>query len=168
MQIKSTLLAACLCAAAPLTSTPTSYTIPIYTGYNLIANQLDAGANTFNQVMPTVPHGTTVWLWDYGNNTFCQAEIFYQGAGWLPNGTWLRGRGGFLQSGVPTYSLAFNGTLNPPVFPPSVPQGFSIIGRQIPSTPTVWDDIAGGPPWLGLDGTTLFRFMQPAGNYADA
>src|SRR5215813_6182272 len=45
-------------------ATAASYTILIPSGYSLIANQVDIGGNTLNEVFPSGPPGARIYKWD--------------------------------------------------------------------------------------------------------
>ena len=87
MKLKSTLLVACCCAATALNSAADSLTIPIASAYSLIDNPFLTGANTCNDVwppsasVPSTPHGTTLLFFDPANQSYCEAVIYYAGAG---------------------------------------------------------------------------------------
>jgi len=55
-------------------------------GFNLIANQLNNGDNKITTLMPDGQEGlnnATLFKWDTANQTFFDAQTYFNGAGWL-------------------------------------------------------------------------------------
>lgn len=82
--------------------------IPIYTGDNLIANQLDAGANTLNDLFPTsnpnILDGTTFRIWDTVTQSLSPVSTYDSMMGWSINynfTSFATGAGGVLNSPSP-------------------------------------------------------------------
>ena len=85
------------------------YTISIPSGFSLIANHLDTGGNTLQEVLPGVPNGTVIQKYNCNNNYTTNTMV----AGvWTPAGTTLKpGEGAYIvnNSGAP-FNLTFTGT----------------------------------------------------------
>src|SRR5262245_60882711 len=69
-----------------------SYTINLVEGWNLIANHLDNGSNTLEEIMPNPPSGTVFYKCHNSGETalvFVPGVEYVQGAGWgasqIPN-----------------------------------------------------------------------------------
>src|SRR6185503_3054689 len=105
----------------------TSYTIPIYTGTNWIANHLNNGYNTLLEIMPTVPVFTQFYkfigtnfvrLSDYGVEGWSRADV-----------TLSPGEGAQLVS--PTdFDLTITGQPVTPVLPLTIPGNKGMASRQ--------------------------------------
>jgi hypothetical protein len=105
----------------------TSYTIPIYTGTNWIANHLNNGYNTLLEIMPTVPVFTGFYkfigtnfvrLSDYGVEGWSRADV-----------TLSPGEGAQLVS--PTdFDLTITGQPVTPVLPLTIPGNKGMASRQ--------------------------------------
>src|SRR4051812_9984246 len=64
-----------------------SYTNTILPGLNLIANQLDHGSNTLDEVLPVVPDGSRVDKWDAATQVF-HSDIYHStDGGWVDANT---------------------------------------------------------------------------------
>jgi uncharacterized repeat protein (TIGR01451 family) len=122
----STSTVATLTVTAELTNT-----INLLAGYNLIANQLDHGSNTLEEIMPNVPDGSVVYKYDNVGGTWSQS--FYSAASglWTPSGLTLNpGEGAFFQS--PTnFTLTLTGMPNAPALPLALQNGVAyLLSRQ--------------------------------------
>jgi hypothetical protein len=142
-------------APPPLAPPVTSYTIPITSGLNLIANQLDTGGNTLREVIPIAPDGSVALKY---NNTagFWARSVFNAAFGaWVPaNITLSPGEGMFFQS--PTnFNLTFTGRLHTPVLPINIPTNSAyLLSLQTPDFGT-YDTIVGTNP---INGAKLYRW----------
>jgi hypothetical protein len=110
---------------------PQSYTNSLPTGVSLIANQLDHGSNTLNEIMPVVPEGSVLYKYNNSGSNWT-ASAYSRAGGWI-NGDTLTlnpGEGAFFQS--PTnFDLTFTGTPHVPVLPVTVPAGaVYLLSRQ--------------------------------------
>ena len=93
-----------------------AYTISIPPGSRLIANHLDNGGNTLDEVLPGVPNGTQI------SKYICTGYTNYTkvAAGWIPAGGTLKpGEGAFIMnnSGAP-FTVTFMGAPHVPMDPP--------------------------------------------------
>src|SRR3954447_15798393 len=96
------------------------YTIPIPTGTSLIANHLDNGGNTLDEVLPGVVPGTVIQKWNCNGYTPYTKDA----AGWTPaGGTLAPGEGAFIVNNGPPFDLTFTGVPHVPVLPPALPCG---------------------------------------------
>ena len=100
-----------------------SYTLNLTPGLTLIANQLDHGSNTLNEIMPSVPDGTILYKFNNAKTNWSEAYFSSAIGVWLPPGITLNpGEGAFIQS--PTnFSLTFSGAPKVPVLPLNIPDG---------------------------------------------
>ena len=124
-----------------------SYTNSIPAGYSLIANQLDRGSNTLNEIMPVVPEGSHLFKYDNAVGIYLTAN-YYNGA-WQPGNLTLNpGEGAFLYSPL-GFSLILTGSPHVPVLPLSNScAGFQLLSRQTNGAGT-FDNILGVPPQAG-------------------
>lgn len=149
-----------------------SYTIPIPPGSRLIANHLDNGGNTLDEVLPGVPDGTQISKYNC-NNTYTDYTV--NGGVWLPSGGTLGpGEGAFIfnNSGAP-FNLTFTGTPHVPVLPPHLPCGCGVdnlLSRQTTNNPSTFQDIMGFPPVNNTrlqqwNGSTFVTHLFVGGNW---
>jgi hypothetical protein len=142
---------------APFTA---EYTINIQAGLNLIANQLDHGSNTLNEVLGNL--GTNgqdgLVLSKYNNASGTWSVSTYSAA----NGSWDNGdsialnpgEGAFLQS--PTnFSITFTGTPHVPVLPIQVPSGHLYMLSRQTNDVGDYSNIVGTAP---ADGATVYKW----------
>jgi hypothetical protein len=105
-----------------------SYTVSLVGNgnYELIANQLDHGSNTLNEVLPlpNTQDGTVLAKWNCSLQDFDPVmPMFTAGSGWSPNTTLVPGEGAFIVLGGGPMTLTFTGTPHVPVLPASLPCG---------------------------------------------
>lgn len=146
----------------------TSYTITVPSGWSFIANQLEKGANTLNEVFSNnVPAGATLRKWDSGAQDFGPVQV-YSAGGWLdldgnPSTVTLKpGEGAMLDNPGPGFSLTFTGKRRfSRHLPPSLMQGMQCLSDQLPE-PGTFTSIVGLPPVSG----TQVRRLLPNGTYS--
>jgi hypothetical protein len=130
----------------------------IVAGLNLIANPLDRGGNTLNEIMPSVPSGSRLYKFVNASQTWQIST--YSGGAWSPNFTFVSPEGAFLQS-PSAFTLVLEGMLRTPVLPINVPAGQCwLLSQQLPAAGR-WDDIVGTPP---PDGAAMYKW-SPAQGY---
>src|SRR5208282_3461539 len=132
-------------------STPTNmaYTISLQAGLNLIANQLDDGSNTLNEVMPSVPDGSVLFKYNNSSGAWSIAAYSAASGSWQPSTLTLNpGEGAFFQA--PTnYHLTFRGAPPVPVLPVTIPSGsVYLLSRQTNDVGN-YTHIVGLPPTKG-------------------
>jgi hypothetical protein len=132
-----------------------SYTVNIHPVFSLIANQLDHGSNTLDEIMPSVPDGCI--LYKFNNVTTNWVQAYFNGSlgAWSPPGISLNpGEGAFFQS--PTnFTLTFTGTLPVPVLPVAIPgDACHLLSLQTDDIGN-YLNIIGAPP---NDGATIFEW----------
>src|SRR5207249_1545668 len=105
----------------------------LHAGCNLIANHLNIGGNSLNEVLPNAPGGSQLYKWNQVLNGY--TTYTYDGAvgGWTPDdgtGTLAPGEGAFIC--VPTaVTFTLIGMPNVPVLPLSITCGNSyLLSRQ--------------------------------------
>jgi hypothetical protein len=120
------------------------YTLLVPTGFSLIANHLDNGENTLDEVLPGVTNGTQISKYTCAGYT-----NYTKGAGgWTPAGGTLKpGDGAFIinNSGAP-FNVTFTGTPRVPVLPLLLPCGCgadNVVSRQTTNSPSAFADIMG-------------------------
>ena len=127
-----------------------SYSVPISTGLNLIANQLDHGSNTLNEVLPNMPDGTALYKFNNTNHTWTISSFSAAAGKWLDgNAIVLRpGEGAFLES-PGNFNLTFTGTPHVPILPIIIPSNqVYILSRQTNDIGN-YDNIVGASPAPG-------------------
>jgi hypothetical protein len=111
-----------------------TYQVALAAGVNSIANQLDNGNNSLNEIMPVVPDGSVLYKYvNNGANSTWISSTYSAAAGQWLNGNTISlnpGEGAFFQS--PTnFTLTFRGTVHVPVLPVSLPSGSCyLLSRQ--------------------------------------
>jgi autotransporter-associated beta strand protein len=120
----------------------------IPTGLGLIANQLDHGSNSLNEIMPNVPDGSALYKYNNaGSNWISSGYSATQGT-WLPNITLSPGEGAFFQS--PTnFTLTFLGQPHVPVLPVTIPSGACYLLSRQTNDVGNWTNIVGTAPTSG-------------------
>jgi hypothetical protein len=148
------------------------YPINIQPGFNLIANQLDQGGNSLNEIMPVVPDGCALYKYDNALSNWSAANYSAALGSWMPGDITLSpGEGAFLQS--PTnFSLTFTGSPHVPVLPVTIPAGAcyllsyqtnavatpeEIVGTNLPAQTLVYK-------WTG-SAYQVFTKGAPAGGW---
>ena len=132
------------------------YTITVPPGSSLIANHLDEGGNTLDEVFPPVPDGTQLLKWNC--STF-QTYTYDEAIGsWIPGGGTLKpGEGAMIiNSSGSSFNVTFIGTAHVPVCPIHLPCGCdheNLVSRQTAS-PGSYETITGVYP---MEGATLKR-----------
>ncbi|HTQ50433.1 MAG TPA: immunoglobulin domain-containing protein, partial [Candidatus Acidoferrales bacterium] len=141
------------------------YTLNLAPGLTLIANQLDHGNNTLNEIMPSVPDGTI--LYKFNNSTTNWSEAYFSSAigVWLPPGITLNpGEGAFIQS--PTnFALTFTGAPNVPSLPVNIPDGACYLLSRQTNDIGNYLNIVGAPPG---DGATIYQWNGSAYTSAES
>jgi hypothetical protein len=137
-----------------------SFDIAIHTGMNLIANQLDHGSNTLNEIMPAVPNGCVLYKYENPSGTWKQASFFDVWTELPASITLSPGEGAFLQS--PTdFTLTITGHPHVPVLPVSIPAGTTyLLSRQTNDVGT-YENITGTSP---VAGATVYTWNGAAYN----
>jgi len=132
-----------------------SYSVPIHTGLNLIANQLDHGSNTLDEIFPSVPDGSVLYKYSNANASWSASYYSAAQAGWTPTQLTLEpGEGAFLQS--PTnFALRLTGTPHVPVLPVSIPSGVTHLVSRQTNAPGTFETIVGTAP---SDGAMVFQW----------
>ncbi len=152
------LLPVCLCALA-VSSLADSYTNALPAGFSAIANHLDNGNNTLDEVLPNVPPLTRLWKWT------CSGWILYafddMELAWTPTGGTLRpGEGALIQlSGAA--QLIFSGASPSVALPLALPCGcgaVNFVSRQDMGVGT-FENIMGAPP---LEGAQWLKWVGNA------
>ena len=118
-------------------------------GLSLIANQLDHGSNTLNEVLANVPDGSIIYKYNNINGTWVSATYCAPLKTWTPGSLKLSpGEGAFIQS--PTnFNLTLSGTPHTPVLPVVIPAGQTyLLSRQTNGIGN-YTNIVGFPPTNG-------------------
>jgi len=142
MRTKTLLLTAALSAAGVATSMAQTYSqntvgyvnLTLGAGFTMIANPLDAGGNTLNEVIPTAPDGAQLYKFNTSAGQYEDAQTFFPGVGWFPDGATKKlapGEGAFIQLDAPA-TITFVGQVHEGSINNPVPAGFSIKGSQLP------------------------------------
>lgn len=158
------LLAWALTLTLPAHAVFQSYDIQILPGFNYIANHLDNGGNSLDEIMPDMPEGTEFFKWDKVNRTFTQPATYFGGF-WFGSDpatlTLAPGEGGVLNNlTAPPYTLTFSGQPRLPAFPIDCQPGdLCLLSSQTPA-PATYENIVGLPPEEGVMVTRWDPFTQ--------
>ena len=145
-----------------LTASADSYTITITPGrYNAIANQLNNGGNTLNELFPFTAQNGVGSVFDYypvGSQVFSGAQFDPDDLVWYPDGITLApGEGALLDYTGPATTLTFTGTpVSSPVLYTPVAGKQQWVSDQLPEVGT-WDTIIAVAPGAG----TIVRTWDP-------
>jgi hypothetical protein len=146
-----------------LTASADSYTITITPGrYNAIANQLNNGGNTLNELFPFTAQNGVGSVFDYypvGSQVFSGAQFDPDDLVWYPSGdiTLSPGGGALLDYTGPETTLTFTGTrVSSPVLITPVPNALQFVSDQLPEVGT-WNTIMAVAPGAG----TIVRTWDP-------
>jgi len=155
------ILAAAL--AGTMAASAESYTITITPGrYYAIANQLNNGGNTLNELFPFTAQNGVGSVFDYypvGSQVFSAAQFDPDDLVWYPNGdiTLSPGGGALLNYTGPETTLTFTGTrVSSPVLITPVLNALQWVSDQLPEVGT-WDSIFAVAPGAG----TIVRTWDP-------
>jgi hypothetical protein len=160
----------CTASATVRVGVPTNHTIHLSPGDNLIANQLDRGGNTLDEVLPNVPNGSQLIKWNGAFAVYTYNSLL---PGWSPNGTatLAPGEGAIFRfpPGDPSTTLTFACIPHLPALPLSLSCGhYYLVSRQTNGIGT-FENITGSSP---QDGTKVLRHIPgtpvtplQAGNY---
>ncbi len=138
-----------------------SYTITLQPGANLIANQLDNGGNTLDEILSALPGPATLVKYNGcgGGVTIASYDPDF---GWDPSSTLAPGEGAILYYGGSAASVTFTGTPHVPVLPVTLCPGLNLLSRQTNDIAT-YENIVGLSPSL-CSGTTVYRFNPGPGS----
>jgi hypothetical protein len=133
-----------------------SYTINLPGGgheFYLIANQLDHGSNTLDEVLPNMPNGTTIQMWNCSLQAFGPVAATFSARAhhWSANLTLAPGQGALLYLNGSLSSITFTGTPHVPVLPAALPCGYgaaTVLSRQTNDVGT-FENITGLSPTEG-------------------
>ena len=137
---------------------PLRYTLNLPAGQSLIANQLDHGSNTLDEVLPSVPDGTALYKRNNGGTggSWTIATFSAATGSWLNGGaiTLSPGEGAFLDS-PSAFALTFTGQPHVPVLPVSIPAGQAyLVSRQTNDGGTYESIVGRSPP----DGALVYQW----------
>jgi hypothetical protein len=149
-------------------------TIPVASGYNLLANPLSAGAtNGANEIMPILD-GEVILTWNSATSKFVQTGYDSGFGGWVgADGSTASvppslapGQGFFFLNPGPATNFTFVGQVVPNPGTTnhlSLPAGYSMIGSAIPATVAA---ITNAPVSLPvLDGMAILQWDSAAQKY---
>jgi len=152
-------------ARAQSTGTNQSYSVTIQPGLNPIANQLDHGSNTLNEVVPSVPDGTILYKFSNLSGNWLAAYYSASAGSWIPDDLTLSaGEGAFLQS-ASSYSITFTGTPHVPVLPVTIPSGYCYLLSRQTNDVGSYKNITGFTP---TNGATIYQWNWASQNYNSA
>lgn len=159
-------VAGALWSAGGLPLAADSYTIGLPSGFSMIANQLDNGGNTLDEVLPFVPTDTQLLKWNCTNQAYDSIIFSPDLGGWVDsssgnpagNVTLSPGEGAFFFNPSGAVGVTFVGTPHTPVFPPPMACGCgltNLLSRQT-NAPGTYENILGVSP---VEGSQVSRFV---------
>jgi hypothetical protein len=108
-----------------------SYSVNLSSGLNLIANQLDNGSNTLNEIMPVVPDGSVLYKYNNASANWSVSVYYAAIDSWVPGNIKLKPGGGAFFQAPTNFTLTFTGTPNVPVLPVTIPNSACyLLSRQ--------------------------------------
>ena len=142
-----------------------SYNVDVQSGLNLIANQLDHGSNTLDEVLQSVPDGSVLYKYDNAGSRWSAAVYDAAGGSWAPGGITLSpGEGAFFQS-PSNFVLAFTGHPHVPVLPVTIPSGGCYLLSRQTNDVGDYTNIVGNTPANGAD---IYTWNAAAQSYTVA
>jgi len=109
--------------------------VQIPAGFSLIANQLNNGNNTLNEVIPQADLGTTVYKFDSASGFV--SSVFF--GTWEPNLTLAPGEGVFVNAATATEWNLIGEVPQGENLTINVPKGFSIRSSMVPESKKLED-----------------------------
>jgi hypothetical protein len=132
---------------------PDDYTVTVYPGYNYLADDLCQGTNnTVADLLPTVPDGTQLLIWDQTSQSYDAPLIYHRVSGWDDTTTTLSPGEGFLLENLSgtNFTITIDGC-QPNCPPPCMPSnGFSLVGGFGTNAAT-WTNLFSCPPPCGTE-----------------
>ena len=147
--------------------------VPIVAGGQLIANPLDYGPNSISVIMPNVPDGTMLTLWDSFTQQFLADSMFNVGSGWTIDYSLEVGMGALVTA--PTgFTQTFVGSVlqgpdttpadyDPPT-PPALGPGLYLLSSLGPLPDRTFQDIVGRSP---VEGEFVRRLIPGTDVYSE-
>lgn len=134
---------------------PTAISVPVAAGYSTIANNLNHGGNTLDEVLPQVADGTIIFTWNAATQLY-QPHVYDEiSATWSPTGPLRAGDGAWIYSPV-AQTIVFTGQIPSP--PPAVARptssGVRFVSDRWPVAST-FDEVMGYAP---ITGDTVFLY----------
>ncbi len=153
------------------TTVSLTYITPLLPGFNWIANPLDHGGNTLDEIFPWMPIESEFYKWDCSVQGFV-AVAFFDGVEWVDINTGLPtsvtlvpGEGAMIfNPETSSIHVAFTGTPHVPVLPPPQACGcgqLSALSLQAEGIGT-FENITGKPP---VEGSRVIQFSSITQNY---
>jgi formylglycine-generating enzyme required for sulfatase activity len=143
---------------------PESYSIELPSGFTLIANQLENGGNTLNEVLtlPPAKMEAQIFKWNATLQNYDQPALF-DGIMWIDNSgdpstiTLSPGEGAvlFVPENAGGGLHTFSGIRRQTTTPPTLVSGWQIISRQVPE-PGNYETIVQRPP---VEGVMVQRYL---------
>src|SRR5262249_41807957 len=137
------------------------YSLVLHPGFNAVANHLDNGSNTLNEVFPDMPEGATFFKWDASTQGFYDPVTFFNGVGWSPSsvpeaGTLQPGQGAFIYV-EREITVSVIGLAHPFQPRPEVAPGYNLVSCQS-GNDCEFTDVFGFDP---RPGDVVYKFDQP-------
>jgi len=139
------------------------YTLALYSGNNLVANQLDNSVNSLNSIFKgNVPEETTFTEWDPALLQYLPSSIYDTSSGWSIDYDLNYGEGGLLHS-PSQFTSTITGAVWPefadpdgPFNPPLISSyGTLLLSCYVPIEGATFYDVVGRNPQNGESVTTL-------------
>ena len=163
MRTKALFVAAAVGAAGLVSSMAQVYSVNVVgyvnkelvSGFNLIANPLDASSNAVGDLFPPVD-GLTVYKFDSATGTYMIASYLALFSQWTGDEFDVApGEGVFVQNpGTDSLPITFVGEITAGAKSIDVPEGFSIRSSIIPQAGALVADLG----WPQADGDTVYMF----------
>ncbi len=170
MRTKTLLLTAALGVAGVASSMAQVYSVnavgyvnlTIPKGFSIVANPLNASANTISALFASAPDGTTIYK--YNNATGKYAINSFSFGQWdNASDTLTPGQGAFI-SVLSTYTNTFVGEVMQGSLTNAIAKGFSIISSQVPQTGKLSTDLG----YAAKEGDTVYKFSNATSKYVQS
>jgi len=131
-------------------------------GYALVANQLNAGANTVKDVLPTAADGTVVFKYAQGSGFSVNSVEFGEWSN--PTQTVKPGEGFFIQNnGAAAATFTFVGEVPQGALKTALAKGLNLVSSQVPQAGKLVTDLK----FPAADGDIVYQWNASTQKYKD-
>ena len=130
--------------------------------FNLISNPLNGTNNNLSTVLPVLPDGAQILTWNAALQSFNDANVYFDGFGWVPDAPLPPGVGAFLFMPI-AGTVTFVGEVPQGNLTNAIPSNFSLISHIVPQSIGV--EAAGLP---SADGDQVLFWNAAIQQFADA
>lgn len=101
--------------------------------FNLISNPLNGTNNNLSTILPVLPDGAQILTWNPAIQQFNDANVYFEGFGWVPDAPLPPGQGAFLFLPSAT-TVTFVGDVPQGNLTNAIPSNFSLLSHIVPQS----------------------------------